>query len=94
MENSSSPCSEEGFSFQKTLNLYNVDQYAIGYYACSDYFVHENIVNNITEEPENTEHVSYIYVYVNGEDILNTRHNRFIIIIGYLLIINHRFRYW
>lgn len=52
--------------------MLNVDQYAIGYYACSDESVDEDIVNKITEEPENNEHVSYIYVYVNGEDKLST----------------------
>lgn len=66
--NVSSPIFEEEFSFQRTLTLFNVDQYAIGYYACSDDFVNENIVNTITEDPENTEHVSYIYVYVNGKE--------------------------
>lgn len=70
--NTSSNITEKEFTFERSLNLYNVDQYAIGYYACSDDFVNENIVNTITEEPKNTEHVAYIYVYVNG----NKRHTR------------------
>lgn len=54
--------------YETALDLYNVDRYAIGYYACFDNAVNESIIlNNIQKEPNNTEHVSYIYIYVDGE---------------------------
>lgn len=90
--NTNSIITEEHYSFQITLDLYHVDQYAIGYYACSDYSVKANIVDNIIEEPQNDENVSYIYVYVNGEGIYEYIHIHFFKTVGYL-IIYERFRY-
>ncbi|XP_026765009.2 LOW QUALITY PROTEIN: vascular endothelial growth factor receptor 1 [Galleria mellonella] len=59
------------YSYETVLDLYNVDQYAVGYYACYDDTVNEtDILNNLMEEPPNTEHVTYIYIYVNGTDNL------------------------
>lgn len=54
--------------YEAELNLYEVDQYAVGYYACYDDTVNDNeILNHISEEPNNTQHITYIYIYVNGE---------------------------
>lgn len=56
------------YKYQTELNLYNVDQFAIGYYACFDSTVNgDDILNNLMEEPDDTEHVTYVYIYVNGE---------------------------
>ncbi|XP_039745635.1 vascular endothelial growth factor receptor 1 isoform X2 [Pararge aegeria] len=52
--------------FETALDLYNVDRYAIGYYVCFDNTVNEKtVLYNILREPNNTEHVSYIYIYVD-----------------------------
>ncbi|XP_045763363.1 vascular endothelial growth factor receptor 1 isoform X3 [Maniola jurtina] len=52
--------------FETALDLYNVDRYAIGYYACFDSSVNESsVLNNLQKEPNNTEHISYIYIYVD-----------------------------
>ncbi|KAJ8727036.1 hypothetical protein PYW08_015433 [Mythimna loreyi] len=57
--------------FETVLELYNVDQFAIGYYACFDDTVNgTDILNNLTEEPNNTEHITFIYIYVAGSDFL------------------------
>lgn len=67
--NTSSQISEEGFSFESKLELYNIDQFAIGYYACADNTVNiSDFITKITKDAINSEHVSFIYVYVNGED--------------------------
>ncbi|XP_059061898.1 vascular endothelial growth factor receptor 1 isoform X2 [Achroia grisella] len=59
------------YPYETALDLYNVDQYAVGYYACYDDTINETrILNNLMEEPPNTEHVTYIYIYVNGTDNL------------------------
>ncbi|CAH0397497.1 unnamed protein product [Chilo suppressalis] len=59
------------YPFEIALDLFNVDQYAVGYYACYDDAVDsDNILNDLMEEPSNTEHISYIYIYVNGTDVL------------------------
>ncbi|XP_050561609.1 vascular endothelial growth factor receptor 1 isoform X4 [Spodoptera frugiperda] len=57
--------------FETVLELYNVDRFAIGYYACYDDTVNgSDILNNLTEEPNNTEHIAFIYIYVAGTDSL------------------------
>lgn len=62
------------YKYEIELNLYNVDQFAIGYYACFDTTLKaDDLLNNLMEEPKDTEHVTYIYVYVNGE--IETFHN-------------------
>lgn len=54
--------------FETVLELYAVDQFAIGYFACFDETVNgSDILNNLTEEPNNTEHITFIYIYVAGE---------------------------
>lgn len=56
------------YKFEVALELYHIDQFAIGYYACFDDTVNgSEILNNLIEEPNNTEHISFIYIYVNGE---------------------------
>lgn len=56
------------YEFQTSLELYHIDQFAIGYYACFDDTVNgTEILNNLIGEPNNTEHISFIYIYVNGE---------------------------
>lgn len=57
--------------YEVALDLYNVDHFAVGYYACFDDTVDSsNVLKNIVEEPVNTPHISYIYIYVNGESWL------------------------
>ncbi|CAH1635238.1 unnamed protein product [Spodoptera littoralis] len=57
--------------FETVLELYNVDRFAIGYYACYDDTVNgSDILNNLIEEPNNTEHIAFIYIYVAGTDSL------------------------
>ncbi|XP_023952476.2 vascular endothelial growth factor receptor 1 isoform X2 [Bicyclus anynana] len=52
--------------FESALDLFNVDRYAIGYYVCFDNTVNEKaVLHNILKEPNNTAHVSYIYIYVD-----------------------------
>ncbi|XP_049697170.2 vascular endothelial growth factor receptor 1 isoform X2 [Helicoverpa armigera] len=59
------------YKFGTILDLFNVDQYAIGYYACFDDTVNgTDILNNLVEEPNNTEHITFIYIYVNGSGSL------------------------
>ncbi|KAH9632759.1 hypothetical protein HF086_012094 [Spodoptera exigua] len=58
-------------TFETVLELYNVDRFAIGYYACYDDTVNgSDILNNLIEEPNNTEHIAFIYIYVDGTDSL------------------------
>ncbi|XP_038213360.1 vascular endothelial growth factor receptor 1 isoform X3 [Zerene cesonia] len=55
--------------YQAVLDLINVDQYAVGYYACYEKDLDSNtILTDLREEPSNTNQVSYIYVYVDGTD--------------------------
>lgn len=50
------------------LNLYNVDHSAVGYYGCFDSTIDsQQVLKEIDKEPSNTKHISYVYVYVNGE---------------------------
>ncbi|CAH0628823.1 unnamed protein product [Chrysodeixis includens] len=59
------------YKFEAALELYHIDQFAIGYYACFDDTVNgSEILNNLIGEPNNTEHISFIYIYVNGSDSL------------------------
>ncbi|XP_041972699.1 vascular endothelial growth factor receptor 1 isoform X2 [Aricia agestis] len=54
------------YRYKAALDLYNVDQFSVGYYACFDEAADENhILNNLLEEPQNNEHAAYIYVYVD-----------------------------
>lgn len=60
--------SDPNYKYTQALDLYHVDRFAVGYYGC----FHDNIVTKstlkyVTEELKNTEHASYIYIYVNGE---------------------------
>lgn len=59
---------KDEYKFEAALELYHIDQFAIGYYACFDDTVNgSEILNNLIGEPNNTEHISFIYIYVNGE---------------------------
>lgn len=61
--------SDENHKFEIALDLFNVDEFAVGYYACFDSTVNSShVLSEISEEPNNTAHISYIYVYVNGEN--------------------------
>lgn len=54
--------------YEVALSLYNVDHSAVGYYGCFDSTVDsQQVLKDIDKEPSNTKHISYIYVYVNGE---------------------------
>lgn len=54
--------------YEMALDLYNVDHFAVGYYACFDDSVDSTeVISNIIEEPNNTAHIAYVYIYVNGE---------------------------
>lgn len=67
------------YPYEKNLNLYNVDHYAVGYYACFDDTVNSlDILDNILEEPTDTDYVTYVYIYVNGEiyGFSRTNHTR------------------
>lgn len=60
--------SDIDYPFETILDLYNVDEYAIGYYACFDNTVDKReVLEDLIEEPNNSAHISYIYIYVNGE---------------------------
>ncbi|XP_075972982.1 PDGF- and VEGF-receptor related isoform X3 [Anticarsia gemmatalis] len=82
---------EGGYKYRTDLELSNVDQYTIGYYACFYESVKtsiSNILNTFTEEPSNTKQIAYIYIYVNGTDSLFapmreivTPRNRFTVVI-------------
>lgn len=70
MEQRNASSSDPDYPFEAFLDLYNIDQYAVGFYACYDNTVNiSNILNNLTDEPNNTQHVSFIYIYVNGENL-------------------------
>ncbi|XP_050672603.1 platelet-derived growth factor receptor alpha isoform X5 [Leptidea sinapis] len=64
------PSSDPMYLYETALDLTNVDQLAVGYYACFDNTTKNDseILNNFVEEPKDNEHVSYIYIYVNGTD--------------------------
>ncbi|CAH2062831.1 unnamed protein product, partial [Iphiclides podalirius] len=63
--------SDPRYKYQTELSLYNVDQFAIGYYACFDNSANgDDLLNNLMEEPDDTEHVTYFYIYVNGTNTL------------------------
>lgn len=63
--------SDDQYEFETALDLYNVDQFAVGYYACFDNTVNvKDILSNLMHEPVNNKHVTYLYVYVDGEHIL------------------------
>lgn len=69
--------------YKVALHLYNVDDYAIGYYACFDDTVTDTeFLSDIKEEPRNTPNISYIYVYVNGE-IQFLTNNTILTAVGY-----------
>lgn len=62
--------SDDEYGYEIALDLINVNEFAVGYYACFDDTVNpSDVLKEINEEPVNTEHISYIYVYVNGEVI-------------------------
>lgn len=60
------------YKYETYLELLNVDRYAIRYYACirTNTSVDENVFSNLVEEPNNSKNISYIYIYVDGENIL------------------------
>lgn len=50
------------------LSLYNVDHSSVGYYGCFDDTIDsQQVLKEIDKELNNTNHISYIYIYVNGE---------------------------
>lgn len=67
--------SDSQYPYEIALDLHSVDQYAVGYYACFDDIVRNYshaMLADIMEEPTDTPHVTFIYIYVNGEQ--NTTH--------------------
>lgn len=75
----SSDVLDDEYWFETVLELYNVDQFSIGYYACFDDTVNgSEILNNLTEEPNNTEHITFIYIYVAGETFFELTFNDFL----------------
>ncbi|CAK1551856.1 unnamed protein product [Leptosia nina] len=59
--------SDSKYKYETALDLINVDQLAVGYYACFDDTLNAtDVLTNLREEPSNTEHASYIYIYVDG----------------------------
>lgn len=60
--------SDNMYKYEIALDLYNVNQFAVGYYACYDNTINgSDIFKNMLDEPANTKHISYIYIYVDGE---------------------------
>ncbi|CAH2092052.1 unnamed protein product [Euphydryas editha] len=60
------PSSNDTNEFEVALDLYNVDIFTVGYYACFDRSVNDAyFLKNIMVEPVNTNNISYIYIYVN-----------------------------
>ncbi|XP_061705835.1 vascular endothelial growth factor receptor 1 isoform X3 [Cydia pomonella] len=58
--------SDNEYEYEIALDLYSVDPFAVGYYACHDDQVDPSLIfNDLVEEPTNTQHISYTYVYVN-----------------------------
>ncbi|XP_032511632.2 vascular endothelial growth factor receptor 1 isoform X2 [Danaus plexippus] len=63
--------SDDQYEFETALDLYNVDQFAVGYYACFDNTVNvKDILSNLMHEPVNNKHVTYLYVYVDETNSL------------------------
>ncbi|XP_050342190.1 vascular endothelial growth factor receptor 1 isoform X4 [Nymphalis io] len=57
--------------YESALDLYNVDKFTVGYYACFNKTVNEtDFLKNIMEEPVNTKNISYIYIYVDETNSL------------------------
>ncbi|XP_064075126.1 vascular endothelial growth factor receptor 1 isoform X3 [Vanessa tameamea] len=57
--------------FESALDLYNVDKFTVGYYACFNKSLNEtDFLKNIMEEPFNTNNISYIYIYVDETNSL------------------------
>ncbi|XP_046978932.1 vascular endothelial growth factor receptor 1 isoform X3 [Vanessa cardui] len=58
-------------AFESALDLYNVDKFTVGYYACFNKSLNEtDFLKNIMEEPINTNNISYIYIYVDETNSL------------------------
>ncbi|CAF4936226.1 unnamed protein product [Pieris macdunnoughi] len=75
--------SDSKYKYETVLDLVNVSRISVGYYACFDESVNETaILTNIREEPTNTDHVAYIYIYVNGTDSLFAPFREMLISIG------------
>ncbi|KAI8440295.1 hypothetical protein MSG28_001648 [Choristoneura fumiferana] len=63
--------SDDEYEFEIALDIYNVDQFAVGYFACFDDQVDKSeVLTNLLKEPTNTEHISYTYVFVNDPNNL------------------------
>ncbi|KAI8440296.1 hypothetical protein MSG28_001648 [Choristoneura fumiferana] len=63
--------SDDEYEFEIALDIYNVDQFAVGYFACFDDQVDKSeVLTNLLKEPTNTEHISYTYVFVNETPFL------------------------
>lgn len=66
--------SDNSYKYEIALDLYNVNQFAVGYYACFDFNINSSdIFRNMMEEPVNTKHISYIYIFVDGEAFTITK---------------------
>lgn len=61
---------EAEYPYVIELDLLNVNEHAVGYFACFDDTIYADDVlelNSLKSEPNNTDHITYIYIYVNGE---------------------------
>lgn len=68
------PSSNETNEFEVALDLYNVDKFTVGFYACFDRSVNDAyFLKNMMVEPVNTNNISYIYIYVNGKKKITTK---------------------
>lgn len=79
---------EDTNEYEVVLNLYNVDHSAVGYYGCYDNTVDsEKVLTEIDHELVNTKHISYVYIYVNGEV---HKYHKFYKFIYYLYLIYYK----
>lgn len=59
---------EDTNEYEVALSLYIVDHSAVGYYGCFDNTIDsQQVLKEIDQELVDTNHISYIYIYVNGE---------------------------
>ncbi|GBP03773.1 Vascular endothelial growth factor receptor 1 [Eumeta japonica] len=69
------------YPYRAELRLHNVNEFAVRFYACHDRAVDAAaLLSDMREEPRDTEHVSFIYVYVNGTESLLVSMVQFIIV--------------
>lgn len=84
--------SDNTYKYEIALDLYNVNQFTVGYYACFDFNINSSdIFRNMLEEPVNTDHISYIYIYVDGEPFVILR-NYYLIFLYYSIFLKLNYK--